>query len=291
MKRRTTLIAVLCALVLVVVAPTAAYAYWTVSTQTALTARSATFAISAPASISGATNRLAASTADLSGFSGATVSSAVYTNTGATPWAQLKITPTSSSAFGAGALTSFGVAVVGSTAACPNDPQAYGSASAGSAVVAASVAPGGGVKVCVRSSYAQLSVPNRATTASMQFAVASQLGNWEAVSAPVTVTTTAPNAGTMRCTESNSANATFTFVAPTTGTYRWVDLATGAGQSFTAASEQSKSLSTDTWFSGTTGTIAVKVERLDGSAWSEIARGAAVGVASWFGFVVDYRCA
>ncbi|WP_312678455.1 hypothetical protein [Microbacterium sp.] len=291
MNRRTALLALLCAAVLVVVAPGAAYAYWVTSTQTALAAGSATFAISAPASVSGTTNTLAASAADLSGFSGATVSSAVYTNTGAAPWAQLKVTPTSSTSFAGGAVTTYRVAAVATTAACPSDPSAYVSAAAGSAAVPAAVAPGTSIKVCVSTSYAQLSVPNRATTAAMQFTVASQLGNWEAASTAVTVTTTAPNAGLLRCSDRNGANATLTFVAPTTGTYRWIDLATGNGQSFSAASEQSKSLSTDTWFSGTTGTIPVRVERLDGNAWTEIARGNVVGVASWFGFVVNYGCA
>ena len=288
MKRRTTLIAVLCIALLVVAAPTAAYAYWVATGQTALTARSATFAVSAPASASGTTNALPASADDLSGFSGATLSSAVYTNTGAVPWSQLTVTVTTSTAFTGGATTSYGAAIVDATAPCPADAASYVALAAGAGTLDRAVAAGSSAKVCVRAAYAQLSVPNRTTTAGMQFTVTPRVGNWAVTASATAVTTTAPNAGLMRCVDDGGSDATLTFVAPITGTYRWVDTATGTGQAFTVGVEGTKTYPDQVF--GTSATIAVRVDRQDGTAWTEVARGTVARTAAWWFIGVTYRC-
>ena len=288
MKRRTSLIAVLGAAVLVLAAPTAAFAYWVTTAETALTARSATFSVSAPSSPAGTANVLTASASDLSGFSGAVVSSAVYTNTGAAPWSQLSVAATASTAFAGGATTSYGASAVDSSAACPADAASYAALASGVVTLDRAVAAGSSVKVCVRSIYAQLSVPNRSTTAGMQFTVTPRIGNWAVISAATAVTTTAPAAGLMRCIDSGGSNATLTFVAPTAGSYRWVDTATGSGTTSAAGAEVSKTYPNQLF--GTGSTISVRVDRLDGATWTEVARGTVVRTAAWWFIGVTYGC-
>lgn len=287
-RRRTSVIALLLGAALVVIAPTAAFAYWVISTQTALAASSATFAVSAPTSTTGTVNVLPASSADLSGFSGSTVSSAVYTNTGATPWSALWITGAATASFGSGAIVKSSVAVVGEADACPA-PSVYAALDPNGTSVPVSIAAGGAAKVCVLTAYDRLSMPNRSASSATQILVSPRLQNWTVAAAALTITNTAPNAGLMRCTDSNDVNATVTFVVPQDGTYRWVDTAAGAAApaTFTAGTQQSRTFASQ--FLGSTGTILVTVERQVGSGWTTVAQGSVVGYSSFI-LWAQYRC-
>ncbi len=285
MKRRIALIATLLAAVLVVSAPAAAFAYWVISAQTSIAAQSATFSVSAPGSPSGVTNQLTASANDLSGFSGTTTSSAIYTNTGATPWAAVTVSVGTTASFGSGALATSTVAIVASTAACPTTGT-YTALTAGAATLPVAVASGAAVKVCVRTAYDRLSVQNRTASSALQIVVTPAQQNWTAASTAMTVTTTAPAAGMMRCTDNGDTNAVLTFIVPQDGTYRWVDVSTGASASLLAGTTQLKTFG---WaFFGTTGSITVSVQRQTGSTWTTVAQGAIVGTST---FLTTYRCA
>lgn len=286
-RRRTSAIAVLLGAALVVAAPTAAFAYWVASTQTAIAATSATFAVSAPSSVAGASNVLQASSADLSGFSGSTVSSAVYTNTGATPWTALDVTAATTASFGAGATATTSAAVVAASAACSTVTE-YSAVTVAGVTLSVSVAPGASAKVCVLTEYDRLSVQNRTTSSGIQVVVSPRRENWTVASTALAISTTAPNAGLMSCSDSGSSNAKLTFVVPQDGTYRWVDTSTGTGTAFVASAAQSRTFTTQ--FLGTTGQISVTVQRQTGSAWTTVAQGSVVGsgvLVLW----AQYRCA
>lgn len=289
-RRHTILITTLLAAALVVVAPTTAFAYWVVNAQTAVAARSATFAVSAPGSPAGVSNVLTASTADLSGFGGSTVSSAVYTNTGATPWSGVGVTVTAPTSFGSGSISTTRVTTVATAATCPTAASSYTALTAGAATLPVSVAPGASGKLCVLTVHERLSLQSRTTSSQQQIVVTPRWENWAVSSTALTVTTTAPNAGLMRCAETKNENATLTFVVPQDGTYRWVDTTTGTDETFTAGALESETFSTVGWWQGEAGTIAVTVERQTPTGWASVAQGSVVGRSSSFGFYTAYRC-
>lgn len=286
MKRRMGLIATLLAAVLVVSAPTAAFAFWVTSAQTTLSARSATFAVSAPGSTAGTINVLTSSSSNSSGFSGTTTSSAVYTNTGATPWATVAVQVTAAASFGSGALATSSVAVVGSAAACPAST-AYTPLVGGAATLPAAIAPGAALKVCVLTAYDRLSLQSRTASSALQIVVTPTLQNWTVGATAVTVTTTAPNAGLMACT-AGSGGPTLSAVAPQDGTYHWVDNTAGAEQTYTAGQVVQFGPYGLSLF-GRTGTLPITLERknADGS-WTAVAQGAFTSAGF---FIVSYTCA
>lgn len=150
-KRAKILTALIAAVVLVLVSPLAATAYWVVSAQLAVTARTSTFSV-APFALA------AAPTGTSSSFTGPTGTryfAAPLVNDGATAWAGRSVTVDAASDFGAGAIATVQVAFAAAASACQTDAT-YASVAPQSALASstwnstAAVAAGATIVACAK---------------------------------------------------------------------------------------------------------------------------------------------
>lgn len=238
-SRRSWAAGLAAAVLVVVAAPTAAFAYWTAAAQTAASARSASFAITGPSDM---TATLGGAAANLEGFTGSRLVESTISNSGGAPWASVDIALSSTQAFASPALVRTRVAVASASAACPAPTSdAYvvtpATGTVNVASPAAALAPGSTARVCVDVTYSRMSLVNRGTSAKLTVVVTPRLHNWAAAAKPASLTLSAPTAGVAQCTSGSGAlgSAKVSFIAPSTGTYRLVvNGRDEASRSFTA---------------------------------------------------------
>lgn len=273
MTKRAKLIAALAvAFGLVVLTPLAAYAYWAVTAQLAVTAQASTFSVAAftvtPASSASATSFV--------GWSTTQYYAAPLTNNGKAPWASQSVSVAASSGFGSAAAATLQVAFTPTSGICQTD-STYAGVTAQSALGSSSwssttaVAAGGTLYACVKlvvtdtdtHTASGAAAPTPALTLTSTATVKQQ--NWtDQEAATLAVSST----GWAACTNSGS-NVKLTLAsALPSGTYTIVRNDTGATftGSISASAPTSLTLSNPATSGTETATTHVMVKNSAGTA-------------------------